>query len=201
MADESLTEAEAKEAWKSAKTFEQLCELTAKFIEGTSPFSPEYGTCGIDEETEPLKTYLAALNRAGLMTTTSQPGFDSPEWKQRAFVDGFAQEATAKRIARISLYTDLHIVTAPVGVAIGFRTPIIVRDFQPHGWGGGSSGCEAEFYKDFPNGLKILREAWYVDVIDLVWGRQDHLWENLMRELCYSEAPHPDLAIGGDFIY
>lgn len=196
-----MTEDEAIEAWKSAETFEQLCELTAKFIEGKSPFCPSYGGAA-DPETQSLVPYLAALNRSGFMTESSQPGEETESYKQRSYVDGYARETTAKQIARMSLYIDLHIVVYPVGQAIGSQTPVTVSDFHPFTWSGFFTGEEVEFYaQEFPNVQTILEPLWGVSVIDLVWGRQDYLWENLTRELCYSEVPHPNLMLDRDFIY
>lgn len=190
----------AQDLWAAAGGFKDLCELTARFVEGRLSYSPAYGAETVDEETEPLVPYLAALNRAGFMTMNSQPGEDSPEWKQRAFVDGYALEHVAKRIARMSLYTDLHIVVAPPGSDVGYHTPVIVRDFMPHGWSGFSSVGEIEFFAEDcgPLAMRELRTAWSISVIDLDWGRADHLWSNLARELCYSERPHPELGLDTD---
>jgi len=41
--------------------------------------------------------------------------------------------------------------------------------------------------------------AWSVSVVDLRWGRTDHLWWNVSRELCYSERSHPELGLDTDF--
>ncbi len=193
----------AQGLWTAARSFEDLCELTARFVEGRLPYSPAYGAETVDEETGPLIPYLAALNRAGFMTTNSQPGEESPEWKQRAFVDGYALEHVAKRIARVSLHTDLHIVVVPPGFEAGFHTPVIVRDFMPHGWAGFSHRGDIESFADECGSLAIqeLRTAWSVSVIDLKWGRTDHLWSNLARELCYSERPHPELGLDIDFAH
>lgn len=155
----------------------------------------------MDDETAPLVAYLAALNRAGFLTTDSQPGEDSPEWKQRAFVDGYAPERVARRVARMSLYTDLHVVAVPPGLSAGFHTPVILRDFMPHGWSGFSDFGGAEMIAEHcgPLAAKELLAAWSVSVVDLSWGRTDNLWRNLSCELCYSERPHPELGLDTDF--
>ncbi len=191
----------AKEQWEAARSFRDLCELSARFIDGTSPYFPTYGAPTVDDETAPLVPYLAALNRAGFLTTNSQPGEDSPEWKQRAFVDGYALEHVARRVARMSLYTDLHVVTVPPGLSAGFHTPVILRDFMPHGWSCFSRSGEAEMIAEYcgPLAARELLSAWSVSVVDLSWGRTDHLWRNLSRELCYSERPHPELGLDTDF--
>ena len=191
----------ARRKWKEAQSFHELCSLTAAFIDGQLPYMPEWGGSSVDAETSPLVPYLAALNRAGFLTTTSQPGEDFPKWKQRAFVDGFALEPVARRIARLSLYSDLHIVVSPPGFEVGFHTPVILRDFQPHGWAGFCRGTpDDEFGEDCSPAARIaLQKAWCVSVVDLAWGREEHLWKELTRELCYSEQPHPDLGLETNF--
>ncbi|MGH9971900.1 MAG: DUF6919 domain-containing protein [Pyrinomonadaceae bacterium] len=101
--------------WHEASTFDELCELNARFIEGEIDFSPTYGAGSLDDESKPLISYLAALNRAGFFTTCSQPGEDHRHSKQRAFVDGLALKDTALRIERISLTSDLYVMTTEAG--------------------------------------------------------------------------------------
>jgi hypothetical protein len=92
-------------------------------------------------------------------------------------------------------------MVVPPGLEAGFHTPVIVRDFMPHGWSGFSSFDEIQFFAEEcgPRAVQELRTAWSVSVIDLEWGRTDHLWSNLARELCYSERPHPELGLDTDF--
>ncbi|MFJ4745419.1 DUF6919 domain-containing protein [Streptomyces sp. NPDC088775] len=79
--------------WRSARTVADLGELMALWLEGTLPSRPGYQPCcGPDEETEHLVPVLAALCRAGYITTCSQPGlvgigFDGRWWEQRAAVE------------------------------------------------------------------------------------------------------------------
>lgn len=191
----------ARKAWNEATSFNQICELTARFIEGTSPFMPCYGADSVGAETEPLIGYLAAYNRAGFLTTCSQPGEDLPHWKQRAFVDGFALEPVARLIARLSLYTDLHIVAVPPGMSAGFHTPVTLRDFVPHTWTGFSSFEELDVFREECGELAFneLLRAWSISIIDLQWGRKEHLWREVAQAICYSEKPHPDLGLEIDF--
>ncbi|MEU9174897.1 hypothetical protein AB0D34_45300 [Streptomyces sp. NPDC048420] len=79
--------------WKSAKTVADLGELMALWLEGEIDSRPGYQPrFGPDEETEHLVPTLAALCRAGYVTTQSQPGFagtgaDGLWWEQRAAVE------------------------------------------------------------------------------------------------------------------
>jgi len=192
----------AQEEWAEAQSFGELCELTARFIEGDLAYMPGYLAEGVAEETNPIAPYLANLNRSGFLTVCSQPGQDEPDWKQRAFVDGFALEPVARQLAKVTLATDLLVVAAPPGYHTGYRLPVILRDFQPHGWSGSTGFEELEFFHEDCGlfAFAQLSEAWSVSVVDLVWGRERHIWEELARAISYSEKPHPDLDNGTDFL-
>lgn len=79
--------------WKSAKTVADLGELMARWLEGDIASRPGYQPrFGPDDETEHLVPSLAALCRAGYVTTCSQPGFagtgaDGMWWEQRAAIE------------------------------------------------------------------------------------------------------------------
>ncbi|MEV5440799.1 hypothetical protein AB0K80_33070 [Streptomyces sp. NPDC052682] len=79
--------------WKSAKTVADLGELMARWLKGEIASRPGYQPrFGPDEETAHLVPTLAALCRAGYVTTCSQPGFagtgaDGLWWEQRAAVE------------------------------------------------------------------------------------------------------------------
>ncbi|GAA5083032.1 DUF6919 domain-containing protein [Streptomyces similanensis] len=79
--------------WASARTLGDLGELMALWLEGEIGSRPGYQPrYGPDEETEHLVPVLAALCRAGYVTTCSQPGlagpgYDGRRWEQRAAVE------------------------------------------------------------------------------------------------------------------
>ncbi|MFH9203193.1 DUF6919 domain-containing protein [Streptomyces anulatus] len=79
--------------WKTAQTVTDLGELMALWLEGEIASRPGYQPrYGPDEETEHLVPSLAALCRAGYVTTCSQPGSagrgaDGLWWEQRAAVE------------------------------------------------------------------------------------------------------------------
>ncbi|WP_149561539.1 DUF6919 domain-containing protein [Streptomyces cacaoi] len=80
--------------WKSARTTAALGELMAQWLEGSISSRPGYTPrYGPEDETRPLVPTLAALCRAGYVTTCSQPGLvgwgaDDAWWEQRAAVEG-----------------------------------------------------------------------------------------------------------------
>lgn len=82
-----------RRAWKSAKTVADLGELMARWLEGEIASRPGYQPrFGPDEETAHIVPTLAALCRAGYVTTQSQPGLagtgvDGLWWEQRAAVE------------------------------------------------------------------------------------------------------------------
>src|ERR1700678_2550864 len=94
-----------REAWASARTLADLGELTAQWLEGGIISQPGYAPgCGPDEETVPLIPILATLNRAGFVTSGSQPGdagygSEGTGWQQRAAVEGFADAALLVRLS------------------------------------------------------------------------------------------------------
>ncbi len=94
-----------RERWASAKTLADLGELTAQWLEGTLASRPGYAVnAGPDPETIELIPVLARVNRAGFLTSGSQPGmgwelgYNGRLWRQRAFVQGFADDAMLGQI-------------------------------------------------------------------------------------------------------
>ncbi|MFF8329206.1 DUF6919 domain-containing protein [Rhodococcus qingshengii] len=87
--------------WRSARTVADLGELMAQWLERRISSRPGYTQRhGPDEETEHLVPTLAALCRAGYITTQSQPGLagtgvDGRWWQQRAMVDLVVTDAVA----------------------------------------------------------------------------------------------------------
>lgn len=85
--------------WLSAQTTADLGELMALWLEGEIASRPGYQPrYGPDEETTHLVPTLAALCRAGYITTCSQPGeagtgVNGLWWEQRAAVEGVVTDA------------------------------------------------------------------------------------------------------------
>ncbi|OEJ20814.1 hypothetical protein AR457_41830 (plasmid) [Streptomyces agglomeratus] len=85
--------------WKTAATLTDLGALMALWLEGEISSWPGYAPgYGPDEETRELIPTLAAANRAGYVTISSQPGidpepgFDGLIWMQKAAVEGFVRD-------------------------------------------------------------------------------------------------------------
>jgi hypothetical protein len=203
-----------REAWKNAKTLDDLGELMARWIEGALEHRPAYYGSEPDEETAPLRDTLAAYNRKGLLTTNSQPGMpiDDEGCGQRAWVEGYAKEARARRLGALGLWTDLLVFLFPPGnYTWGYQIPITVEEYHPFTWTGHHGGHEElePFAEDLSHeALDALARAWKVVLIDPRWGRKSYLWEHVSAVLegkqdadkRFSVTPaHPDL--GTDFVF
>ena len=199
---------DARQRWKVAQSFKELCLLTAEFIEGKLPYFPDNAGDTIDEETIPLIPYLSFYNHSGFLTSVSQPGLLNGNFRQRAFVQGFSLKNTALDIARITLYSDLYVAVFPPNVEAGAMIPVTVDEYHPYTWAGFSHTGELSHFLQAtgPVAANELRQAWSVTIVDVSWGRVDFLWETLKRELdgnnkpypSYSVKPHPELGLDDD---
>ena len=198
----------ARLLWASATTFADLCELSAQYVGGELAFSPSQGGA-IDEETSEIALPVAALNRAGLLTSCSQPALMDGDVAQRAFVDGLAPESTALEFATRSLYADILIFVVPPLYERGYMVPVTRTDGHPHTWIGHCNpemrAHELEQYRAVchPSAVSELEAAWYVAAIDLSWGRKEHLWRLLLEapRSGYTARPDPDLGIDHEFYF
>lgn len=194
MSGAEFTEAEierAKERWLGAETMVELGELTAQFLEGISPYFPGDLAPRPAEETLPIVEPLAALNRAGLVTITSQPGFDGEgfdgnNWKQRAYVYGFAPEKVASRLRRVTLQGDVvaYAVDSPANAA-WMSIPAVQRAGEAVLWVGRPVGPKDLFFDEACNEtmMEVLRSVYYVCLFDPKWGREGFLWEQVEQVL------------------
>lgn len=171
--------------WRTARTLEDLGELTARWLEGSVTYLPAYYSTGPAEETGPLVPTLATLNRAGYFTTDSQPGDPlTGGYGQRAFVTGFCDEALLARIETLILGTDLIAVTTPPGCDNPTQITVTIDGDSPFTWTGSSldeDNIRHYYSADCPDAVHTLLNAWQVAVLDPVWGREDLLWGRLDR--------------------
>lgn len=185
MTDDS---AAGRQAWRQARTLEDLGELTARWCEGTLRYMPTNAPEPY-EEMAPIREVLASINRSGLVTTFSQPGvpLDDEGHAQRASVEGYATEATARRLGTLALWTDLLMhVFRPGNYEGGYQVPITVEEFRPFTWVGGYFGqTQLEYYAEdlSREALAELSKAWTVTIIDPVWGREGYLWDHVSAVL------------------
>jgi hypothetical protein len=177
----------------AARSLADLGELTALWLEGKIMSQPGYCDPDPDEEwgpfpeTRALVPVLAAANRAGFLTSTSQPGGSVPGWTQRAAVSGFADNATLARlgaafaehpeiyaiITRAPRFLTRHRTASPVTRCgtrdcTSFGARLSQRFIRDSRTGYGECGREA---------VRAVCDAWQVTLIDTSWGREPSpLW-------------------------
>lgn len=169
--------------WHSARTLKALGNLTADWLEGRIAYLPAYYGTRPDNETMPLIGHLAAYNRAGLLTTNSQPGEPLEDGcGQRAWVTGFCDEATCDKVRAACLGTDLVVIYTAPHYDNPTQIVITIDDHTEYTWAGATLDETdiAHYYsQDCPLALDALASAWQIHVIDPVWGRNDLLWTTL----------------------
>jgi hypothetical protein len=203
---------EDEEIWQQAKSLQDIGELTARWLEGKLSYYPLYGG-DIDPEAVPLRRVLAKFNRNGFITEFSQPGepMDEEGFAQRACVSGYADEAIAKKIACLSLYTELLVFIFEPGGNGGYQIPITVVEHQPGTWNGlywDDENLEQLARDCSREALQSLGKAWFVFVLDLKWGRKAYLWKLVSKVLegkddfneRFSVKPSDYLGLDEDFI-
>jgi hypothetical protein len=182
--------------WAVARTLADLGELVAQWLEGSIPTQPGYHG-GPDEETAPLVPTLAAADRAGYVTYSSQPGFDGPgyngeRWQQRAAVEGLvADEQVAARLVRAAEGAGLRAAALPASrwrcrqatAATVTRSgwPGSVTWLPRTGFGVQLSRRElASMYDGCSrDAVRAVQAAWQVTLVDPQWGPGDRLWDLL----------------------
>ncbi len=187
--------------WYAARTLADLGELTALWLEGKIRSQPCYADpdpgeeWGQDPETRDLVPVLAAANRAGYFTDTSQPGeppaigYNSKIWVQRAGVTGYASTETLAVLRGCAATTPLILMAIPsAGDGAGdgdwdHRIAVTLNGETENTWFGGltSRSSLREMYEDdlHPDAVQAMCDAWQVTIIDPEWGRNDVLWPML----------------------
>ena len=194
--------------WEEACSLTDLCGLNVAWLKGEVPDHP-CQDAPPDEETTSILRPLIRLNRSGLFTDFSQPGGRySEDSAQRASVSGFCEKGLALALASLTLSSDLIVLATPTWGCVRCQIPITVDVYHPFTW----SGCFDEDTLDpFARALgseamAALRAAWYVIVVDPVWGRPRYLWQRIDKVLAGGPAPFdvrpsPDLRLGVDFFW
>lgn len=186
-----------RQMWRSATTVAGLGELMASWLEGAMIWRPGAGP-GLDPETGDLVAVLARVNRAGFLTTDSQPGcdetgFDGQRWQQRAAVTGFvaddellhslARMAEAQRLTILVRVADRgHCLPGVTVTRIDGETHTtfggrLSRRYLRHMWHGVGRDALAE-----------VTGALQVTLIDPEFDRNDRLWPAL-DEAIRTHAP------------
>ncbi len=192
-------------AWGGARTLSDLGELTAQWLEGELSGGP-WQDGPFDNETHPLVPVLARLNRAGLVTTNSQPGTGPSEEDgvQRAWVSLLTTWEASRQLEDATYNTDL-VLTSHVATEHGYIPSAIAVTAWPGrqddgAWPWSSSlvhtrvgGCGPpsslclDGLSDEMN--RLFDDCAQIDLLDPVWGRRHYLWDFLDRFLDAYEPP------------
>jgi len=173
----------ARDAWRRAGPFEELCALGAAFLQGDLAYFPGWGAADIDEETDALEDLLVACCRAGFLTVASQVagtgahGADGRPERRRAFVTGFVRDLDLGPLADAGL---LVVHSLEEDLPLGLRGEDVFLALGP----GAREAELALFEEDLsPPALAELAAARWVCVADPEWGRAEHLWSSLAAHL------------------
>jgi hypothetical protein len=197
MSDQFTTERDSygrlladREVWRQAGTLAAAGELTARWLEGTSEYQPGTLAPRFDDETLPIAGQLAELNRSGLFTKESQPGFGPDAGlAQREYVTGFCSAdvgcAPAASVCRDGIHChrprprEVSQASVPVTLHDGEVATVLGSSENP---------VESEQIQDWARESNetlalVLADSWYVELLDPVWGRQQHLLPAVLESL------------------
>jgi hypothetical protein len=192
-------------AWARARTLEDLAALNVRWL-GGGLRHPGYGRP--DPETVPLAAVLQALNHAGLVTSSSQPGRGADTgWEQRAYVAGFAGPGAALALTLLARTAGLTAVTyAPDRLPAADQDSKAVQVSRrtiplDHPDAAGQTIAAVQLSRDTittewegisGDAAGALCGAWQVTLIDPEWGRPLHLF-NVLAVWAASVLPAPVL--------
>lgn len=178
-----------RKRWAAATSLLELGDLVALWLEGAVASQPGYQpNCGPDNETVPLVATLAAANRSGFVTHSSQPGYDGlgydqARWAQRAAVGGFVDLAGCAVLELlVANVPGLHVIAQTAGrtrVSYDLAEAVTCREGEERTWFGARLPRRhiADLYEECnPRMHQVLFRAVQVTVVDLQWGRETALW-------------------------
>lgn len=180
--------------WKKATSVADLGNLMADWLEGRISTRPAYCDTQPDEETDHLISILAACNRAGFVTTCSQPGepetrgWDGRMYRQRAAVEGWVADRRLLDRLRVSAKrAGIDVIAHQPGVRWHDGIPVTDADREPYTWFARTDGHRNQIAYEWPGvggrAVRELRKSTYLTLIDPAWGRDDRLWPALANAI------------------
>jgi hypothetical protein len=176
--------------WATARTLGEMGELTALWLEGELEQTPTHAGPPA-EETKPLIQVLAAMNRTGAVTVTSQPGcdemIDGSRWLQRAGVDVLTSHELADALSSAAARRGLSVIrygAPPAAMDYYYATEALVTldGEEPCTWFGRAMAVSdlLQMYEGCsPELLAALCEAEQLTLVEPEWGPSNRLWELL----------------------
>lgn len=184
--------------WKDARSLADLGNAMADWLEGRNGVRTWPGYCSrtTEPETRHLIPTLAAANRAGYVTTGSQPGHVQTgrhrgrgwEERQRAAVDGYiADGPLLRRITAGARQAGIVAIVEYPGVPHRNGMVVTTDNGEPFTWFGQyyprGDRLETEWPRTGPHAVAELRRAIHLTLIDPEWARDTVLWPALARAL------------------
>ena len=182
---------ESREAWLAASSYPELCALGAAFLAGDLGHFPGWGAPETDEETDGVENLLVACCQGGFLTVASQrgeaarPGEDGRPEERRAFVTGFVDDQALQLVTGLEGSDLLLARNLDRDLPLGRRGEDLFLALGPD-----ARASELQlFAQDLgPRGMAALECTHWVCLVDLIWGRDDHLWPALAARL---RTPYP----------
>ncbi|MEU9415188.1 hypothetical protein [Streptomyces sp. NPDC048272] len=176
--------------WRDARTIADIGQVMARWLTGEVRGWSGHDD-GVDSETRHLLPTLVALNRAGIVTTNSQPGevgagYDGAHWRQRAFLAAIIDDRNPllDRVIRTASSAGMTVIR---GNKYPGLTVLTDRNGEPQMALAGSlprNHLAREWSCLSGAGLRELRKQGAVlHIIDPVWGRDDRLWPALANAI------------------
>ncbi|GGX40521.1 hypothetical protein GCM10010341_73060 [Streptomyces noursei] len=181
----------SRRPWKDARTVADLGNAMADWLEGRIAPCPSFCDGGPDDETRHLIPTLVACNRAGYVTTCSQPGHlptrgcDGRTYRQRAFVKGWISDThLLNRIRAHAKRSGITVIAIRPGGSSHPTVPVTEADGEVCAAVGFTPGHRRLIASDWrgvgSNAVRELRTATQIALVDPEWGR-DTLWSALAR--------------------
>jgi hypothetical protein len=181
--------------WRQANTVAELGQLMARWLEGDIKSWPGYQpNYGPDDETRRLIPTLAALNRAGFVTDSSQPGemgpgHDGGWYCQRAAVCGFVADRAllGQLLLAAADHALLPVVTGgqeeywPEPIPVTTRNSETVTDFGYHL---GRRDLRTVWPVINSTAFAAVEQAWQVTIVAPDFGASgERMWPALATAL------------------
>ena len=169
------------DAWYDIESFADLAHTMIGFLEGTVAETPTHGG-PLDPESINITHDLVELTRRGLITDGSQPGLISPTLRQRACVDLLTRNVSVAQDLILGLgHSELLVLVAEPGVELWQNLPMTCWDGEFGTWAGRLGEFHRPHWYDRlgPQASPVVDQMCFVQVLDLQWGRERYLWDQL----------------------
>ena len=119
--------------WRQVTTLPEQADLVVRWLDGEHPYLPWHPGAP-DPETQPLLQMLTEINRAGLVTHWSQPGQDTPQWRQRANLAGYGEPQLVERVRLAAVTAGLIVQTSPGSDWVETDRPVVSQEADGGDW-------------------------------------------------------------------